>query len=62
MRLDQGFPKVVLMILIVKFFEYANQLHFETALDLLYFAAGIALLGLALYFSHAAKSHADKKH
>lgn len=45
--------KVILMILIVKFFEYALEMHFNTPLDLLMFAAGIALIGLSLYLSHA---------
>lgn len=45
--------KVVLMILIVKFFEYAVEVRFSSALELLYLAAGIALIGLALYLSHA---------
>lgn len=60
--LKNRLAKVVLMILIVKFFEHANQLKFETALDLLYLAAGIALLGLALFLSHAAESSGGKKH
>ena len=46
--------KVILMILIVKFFEHAISMVFATPLDLLYLAAGISLLGLALYLSHAA--------
>jgi len=46
--------KVILMILIVKFFEYTGTMEFKGALDLLYLAAGIALLGVALYFSHKA--------
>lgn len=51
--------KVVLMILIVRFFEHALQMEFSSSLDMLYFAAGIALLGLALYLTHAAEgSHA----
>lgn len=50
--------KVVLMILIVKFFEHALTMAFETPLDLLAFAGGIALIGLALYLSHAG----DAKH
>jgi len=50
--------KVILMILIVKFFEHAISMTFKTPLDLLYLAAGISLLGLALYLSHAA----DDKH
>ncbi len=46
--------KVVLMILIVRYFEHALGMSFETPLELLQFAGGIALLGLALYFAHLA--------
>lgn len=50
--------KVVLMILIVRYFEYALGMSFQSPLELLYFAGGIALLGLALYLAHMAdKSH-----
>lgn len=49
--------KVILMILIVRFFEYAISMDFNKSLDLLYLAAGIALIGLALYLSH----ESDKK-
>lgn len=45
--------KVILMILIVKFFEHAIGMSFKSPLDLLYLAGGISLLGLALYLSHA---------
>lgn len=48
--------KVVLMILIVKFFEHALTMTFASPLDLVMFAAGIALIGLALYLSHAGES------
>lgn len=51
--------KVILMILIVKFFEHALNMTFVTALDLFYFAGGIALLGLALYLSHAGEHKKD---
>lgn len=51
--------KVILMILIVKFFEFALEMHFETPMDLLLFSAGIALIGLALYLSHAADAHSQ---
>lgn len=44
--------KVILMILIVNFFEHVISQDFKTALDLLYLAGGIALVGLALYLSH----------
>lgn len=47
--------KVVLMILIVTFFEHGVQMEFTGMLDLLYFAGGIALIGLALFLSHAAE-------
>jgi len=49
--------KVILMILIVKFFEHASGMHYETPLSLLYLAAGIAFIGLALYLTHASETH-----
>ncbi|MBT3347666.1 MAG: YqhA family protein [Thiotrichales bacterium] len=49
--------KVIMMILIVKFFEHAVSMHFASPLDLLYMAGGIALIGLALYLSHAGDQH-----
>lgn len=56
--------KVVLMILIVKFFEHALHIKFHTPTDMLSFAGGIALIGLSLYLSHAAdhKSHPAPNH
>ena len=51
--------KVILMILIVKYFEFALDMHFQTPLDLLTFAAGISLIGLALYLSHAGDNKQD---
>jgi uncharacterized membrane protein YqhA len=47
--------KVVLMILVVTLFENALSLKVEQALDLLYLGAGIALVGLALYLTHASE-------
>jgi uncharacterized membrane protein YqhA len=44
--------KVILMILIVKYFEHAIEMSFESPLDLLYLAGGITLIGLAIYLSH----------
>ena len=49
--------KVILMILIVRFFESAISLKFDTPMQLLYLSGGIALIGLALYFTH----DSDKK-
>lgn len=48
--------KVILMILIVKFFEHAIKMGFDTPLDLVYLAFGIALIGVALYLSHASET------
>ena len=44
--------RVILMILIVNFFEHAISMEFHGALDLLALAAGIALIGVTLYLSH----------
>ncbi len=43
--------KVVLLVLIIEFFQYALQLSFNTALDLLYLAIGILLIGGAIYLT-----------
>ncbi|MCG7954326.1 MAG: YqhA family protein [Candidatus Thiodiazotropha taylori] len=52
--LKSRLAKVVMMILVVRYFEFALSMEFTTPLDLLQFAGGIALLGLALYLSHMA--------
>ena len=49
--------KVILMILIVKYFEFALSMTFSTPMDLLLFAAGIALIGLSLFLSHAGEKY-----
>ena len=58
--LKSRLAKVILMILIVKFFEHAIAMTFESAMDLLALAGSIALIGLALYLSHAG-DHDDEK-
>ncbi|HEX6829878.1 MAG TPA: YqhA family protein [Burkholderiales bacterium] len=55
--LKNRLAKVILMILIVKLFEHALRLEIDSALELLYLGASIALVGLALYLSHAAEKH-----
>jgi uncharacterized membrane protein YqhA len=50
--LKDRLAKVVLLILIVKFFEQVLSLTFETPLELLYLAVGIALVAGALFLSH----------
>ena len=53
--------KVILMILIVTLFENALKLKVESTLDLLYLGGSIALVGLALYLTHASESHGEEK-
>ncbi|WP_367183389.1 YqhA family protein [Candidatus Thioglobus sp.] len=42
--------KVILMILVVTFFEVSLSMTFTGALDLVYFSLGILMVSLALYF------------
>lgn len=53
--------KVILMILIVKYFEHAVSMKFESPMDLLYLAGGIALIGLALYLTHEKGGHGESR-
>jgi len=50
--LKDRLAKVVLVILIVKFFENALRMHFETPLDLLSLAGGVLLIAGALRLTH----------
>jgi uncharacterized membrane protein YqhA len=52
--------KVVLMILVVTLFEHAINMKMEQPLDLLYLGAGIAMVGLALYLTHASEGHKEQ--
>lgn len=55
--------KVMLMILIVRFFEHALDMKFSANTDMLYFAGSIALIGLALFLTHASEgSYAPLRH
>jgi uncharacterized membrane protein YqhA len=58
--LKSRLAKVILMILIVTLFEEAINMKLTTPLDLVYLGASIALIALALYFSHAAEPAHDK--
>ena len=48
--LKSKLAKVILMILVVTFFEVSLSMTFTGALDLVYFALGILMVSLALYF------------
>jgi uncharacterized membrane protein YqhA len=47
--LKDRLAKVVLLVLVIEFFQRALSLSYATAQDLLYLAIGIALMGVALY-------------
>ncbi|MBD5605100.1 MAG: YqhA family protein [Candidatus Eremiobacteraeota bacterium] len=49
--LKERLAKVVFLILIVRYFEYALQSDIGGPLDLLYLAVGIALIALSLYLT-----------
>ncbi len=55
--LKSRLAKVILLILIVKFFEKAIDMDFDTPLNLLYLAIGIVLIGAAIYITHAQPEH-----
>jgi len=58
--LKNRLAKVILMIMIVRLFEHAAKMEVSTTLDMLYFGGAIALVGIALYFSHKSESaHKD---
>ncbi len=54
--------KVIMMILIVTLFEEALTMKMEGPVDLLYMGGAIALVGLALYLTHASEQpHGEKR-
>lgn len=55
--LKDKLAKVILLILIVMFFEQALFLKPTAPLELLYYSLAIMLVALALYLSHKAYSH-----
>jgi uncharacterized membrane protein YqhA len=58
--LKDRLAKVILLVLVVKFFEYALQLQIEGAVDLLCLAGGIVLVSAALYLSHGKPAGSSK--
>ena len=61
--LKSRLAKVILMIMIVTLFEESLHMKLTAPIDLLYLGGSIALIGLALYLTHAAeagaKGHGD---
>jgi uncharacterized membrane protein YqhA len=59
--LKSKLAKVILMILIVTLFKEAMTMHITTPIDLLYLGGSIALVALALYWTHASEGgHAEE--
>ena len=52
--------RVILIILIVEIFKDAYEVKAQSPLDLLYVAATIALIGLALYLTHTPEARKEK--
>ena len=60
--LKASLGKVILMILIVSFFEHSLQIHYDGIKDLLFLGIGILLISTALYLTHIGGKHANEKH
>ncbi len=48
-QLKGQITSLILLVLAIEFFQRALALSYESALDLLYFAAGVLLVSVALY-------------
>jgi uncharacterized membrane protein YqhA len=51
-QLKDKLAKVIIMVLLVGFFQRIIHMEFHTALEMLYFAISILGLSVALYFLH----------
>jgi uncharacterized membrane protein YqhA len=49
-QLKDKIAKVIIMVLVVSFFQKVLHMHYSTALEMLYFALSIAALSIGLYF------------
>ena len=56
-QLKDKLAKVIVMVLVVSFFQRVLHMEFGTALEMLYFAISILVLSLGLYFLHKGGSH-----
>jgi uncharacterized membrane protein YqhA len=56
--LKDRLAKVVLLILVVKFFQHAQRMSFSTPMDLVQLSIGVVLISAALYLSHR-NSHSE---
>jgi uncharacterized membrane protein YqhA len=56
-QLKDKIAKVIVMVLVVSFFQRVLHTHYDGALEMLYFSGSILLLALALYFLHKGDHH-----
>lgn len=56
-QLKDKLAKVIIMVLIVSFFQQVLHSDYKTPLDMLYFAGSILFLSGGLYFMHKGSSH-----
>jgi uncharacterized membrane protein YqhA len=56
-ELKDKIAKVIIMVLIVKYFQMVLDMNFNGALEMLYLAGSILGLSLALYFLHKGGNH-----
>ncbi len=56
-ELKDKLGKVIVMVLVVNFFQRVLFTNYEGALDLVYFAISILALAVALYFLHKGSNH-----
>ena len=59
-ELKASLGKVILMILIVSFFEHSLSIKYENVTDLLFLGVGILLISTALFLTHIHIKHKDK--
>lgn len=62
-QLKEKVAKVIIMVLIVTFFQESMNFAYKSVLDLLYLALAIFLISLAVYFTHKhgrISNHLDK--
>ena len=55
--LKDKLAKVIVMVLVVSFFQKVLYTSYKTPVELLYFAVSIMLLALGLYFLHKGEKH-----
>ena len=56
-QLKDKIAKVIIMVLVVSFFQRVLHTEYSGALEMLYFSASILLLSVGLYFLHKGDKH-----